>query len=515
MAQTRLSMRKTYEILRLIWGMGFGRRQAARSLCISHSTVIECLNRAERAGLRWPLPEEMNESELEARLYPKPKMPAPRAKAAIPYATVHKERRRPHVTLQLLWGEYKAVHPNGYQYSQFCKLYRDWAKKLDVVMRQEHRAGEKLFVDYAGQTFPITDPKTGETRPAQIFVAVLGASSYSYAEATLRQDLRCWIDAHVRALEFFKGVPEIIVPDNTTTGVKNPCRYEPDLNPTYHDMALHYSTTVIPARVGKPRDKAKVEVGVQVVERWILAALRHRTFFGLEELNQAIKERLVELNNRKFKKLGTSRRELFLTLDQPALKALPPQRYEYAEWKKALVNIDYHIEIYKHYYSVPYQLVHQQVECRITASTLEIFHKGRRVASHKRSVRIGGFTTLAEHRPKSHQKYLEWTPSRIIQWAKQHGPYTGQVVAKILELKPHPEQGYRSCLGIIRLGKQYSSERMEAACQRACLFRTFSYKSVKSILKSGLDRRPLAELQEEETKPVQHENIRGAQYYGD
>lgn len=426
----------------------------------------------------------------------------------------YKELRQKGVTLQLLWQEYKEAAPDGYQYSQFCKLYREWEGKLDLTLRQVHRAGEKLFVDYAGKTVPIINPQTGKATQAQIFVAVLGASNYTYAEATWKQDLASWIGSHVRALEYLGGVPEIIVPDNTRTGIYNPCRYEPDINKTYLEMAHHYGTVVIPTRTRRPKDKAKVEAGVLVVERWILAALRKWTFFSLEELNEAISGLLEKLNTRRFKKLDTTRKQLFLTVDKPCLRPLPERRYEFAEWKKARVNIDYHIEIYGHYYSVPYQLVHKEVECRITSSTVEIIFKGRRVVAHQRSWLKGYFTTLSEHRPKSHREYLEWTPSRIVDWAKSNGPYTGKVVEKILESKPHPEQGYRSSLGIIRLGKQYTQERLEAACKRAFMFKAFSYKSVKSILKTGLDRKSIQE-HEEEQKSIDHQNVRGAGYYKD
>jgi transposase len=417
------------------------------------------------------------------------------------------------VTLQLLWYEYKQENPEGYQYSRFCHLYRQWVNKLDVTLRQQHRAGEKLFLDYAGQTVPIIDPATGQIHEAQIFIAALGASNYTFAEATLGQDLPSWIRSHVHAFEFLGGVPYILVPDNLKAGVTNPCRYEPDINPTYQDLAEHYGTTVIPARPGKPRDKAKVESAVLVAERWILAALRNQTFFSLTELNKAIREKLPELNNRRFQKLNTTRKILYETIDKPALKPLPVHPYEYAEWKKARVNIDYHIEIDHHYYSVPYQLVREQVDVRLTATTVEVLFKNRRVAAHKRSYVPGGFTTIKEHMPKSHQRYLEWTPSRIIKWAGKSGPNTQKLVTRILENRPHPEQGFRSALGIVRLGKHYTPARVEKASIRALAIGACSYKSVKSILKNGLDRQPLLLEQPQEAQPPTHHNIRGRLYY--
>ena len=382
-----------------------------------------------------------------------------------------------------------------------------------LSLRQEHRAGEKLFIDYAGQTVSIVDHKTGEITEAQIFLATLGASNYTFAEASLSQDLHSWIKSHVHAFEFFGGVAEILVPDNLKAGVTNPCRYEPDINPTYQDLAEHYGTTVIPARSRRPKDKAKVESAVFVAERWILAALRNHTFFSLAELNRAIAEKLHDLNNRKFQKLNTTRRQLFETIDRPALKSLPSRPYEYAEWKKARVNIDYHIEIDRHYYSVPYQLVKEQVDVRLTSSTVEVLFKNKRVASHQRDYRKGAFITLTEHMPKSHQRYLEWTPSRIIRWAEKNGPKTQKLITRILDSRTHPEQGYRSSLGILRLGKAYSPERLEAACERALFINAYSYKSVQSILKKGLDQQPFLFEQIENTQPLNHHNIRGKHYY--
>lgn len=381
-------------------------------------------------------------------------------------------------------------------------------------MRQTHRAGEKLFTDYAGQTVPVVDRATGEVRQVNIFVAVLGASNYTYAEASWSQDLPSWISAHCRAFEFFGGVPEILVPDNPKSAVSHPSRYEPDINPTYQEMAAHYGTVVIPARPRKPRDKAKVEAGVLLVERWILAALRDRTFFKLGELNQAIAEKLDKLNNKPFQKLDGTRRSLFETLDKPALKPLPPKRYEFAQWKKARVNIDYHVEVDHNYYSVPYQLVREQVDVRLTSTTVEVLHKGQRVFSHPRSYGKGHYATDKKHMPMAHQKHLEWSPSRIIQWANTVGPNTAKLVQTILNSKPHLEHGYRGCIGIIRMGNLYSAERMEAAAQRALSFGTLSYRSVKSILEKGLDRIPPAEPTDME--PVTHHtNVRGVDYYSD
>ncbi len=513
MAGERLSMRKIKEVLRLKWDNHLSARQIATSCNIARSTVKEYLDRAQRADLSWPVPQELDDTSLEKLLFPPPPS-APREGLQMPpLEEIQRERKKRGVTLQLLWHEYRQKNPEGYQYSQFCALYRQWVGKLDLCLRQEHRAGEKLFVDYAGQTVPVHNPVSGHTCQAYIFVATLGASSYTFAEASLSQDLPSWIGSHVRAFEFFGGVPEILIPDNLKTGVTRACRYEPDLNPTYQDLAEHYGTVVMPARVGKPKDKAKVESAVLVAERWILAALRNRTFLSLGELNQAIREKLGDLNNRPFQKLPGCRRTLFETLDRPALKPLPASPYEFAEWKKARVNIDYHIEVDHHFYSVPYQLVKEQVEVRLTHTTVEVLFKNRRVASHQRSYRRGAFTTLREHMPKAHQQYLEWPPSRLITWAGQIGPQAKTLVGHILESKPHPQQGYRSCLGILRLAKRYSPQRLEAACRCALEIRGWSYKSVESILRNGIDQNHLVPAPKEEALPLFHANLRGKEFY--
>jgi transposase len=514
MAGRRLSMRKIREVLRLKWIARASARQIAKSCNIARSTVKEYLKRAQDAGLTWPMACELDDASLEDLLYPKSPSPPINRAPMPPMDYLYREMCRKSVTLQLLWYEYKQEHPDGYQYSFFCEQYRNWVKKLDRPMRQKHLAGEKMFVDFAGQTVDIIDAKTGEVSQAHIFIAVLGASNYTYAEAVSSESLPCWINAHIHAFEYFGGVPQIAVPDNLKAGVTHPCRYEPDINPTYQDLAEHYGTSVIPARPGKARDKAKVESAVLVAERWILAALRNHTFFSLAELNRAIADKLRHLNNRKLQKLDATRKTLYETIDKPALKPLPSHRYEYAEWKKARVNIDYHVEVDRQYYSVPYQLARKQVDVRFTATSVEVLFKNRRVAAHKRSYVPGGFTTLKEHMPKSHLRYLQWTPSRIIRWAGKNGPYTEKLVRRILEQKTHPEQGFRSVLGIMRLSKHYTPERVEKASIRALSIGSISYKSLKSILKSGLDQQPLLfDRPEEAQQPSAHRNIRGRDYY--
>jgi transposase len=511
MAQERLTMRKIGEVLRLKWECGLSNRAIARSCSISHSTVSEYLRRAQEAGLSWPLPADLGEDELFDLLFPSSASSSSRVIPPPDWSLIHTELRKKGVTLRLLWVEYREAAPDGYGYSQFCALYREWAKRLKPSMRLSHKGGEKVFVDYAGQTVPIGDPDTGEIHPAQIFIGVLGASNYTYAEAHESQALPDWIGAHVRMFAFFGGVPEIVVPDNLKAGVKHPCRYEPDLNPTYQDLAQHYGTAVIPTRPRKPKDKAKVEVGVQVVERWILARLRNHTFFSLADLNQAIRELLDELNARPMEHLGRSRRQLFESLDQPALKPLPELPYEFAIWKKARVNVDYHIEFEKHYYSVSHTLIHKEVYVRATQSTIEIFFNNRRVASHRRSNAPGRHTTLSEHMPPAHQKYLEWSPDRFTRWAQSIGPSTAQLVQALLDARQHPQQAYRSCLGLLGLGSRYGEQRLEAACRRALRLDIHSYKGVKNILEAKLDQ---VEPEEAPTLvPKTHANIRGQTYY--
>ena len=512
MPKARTSMRKIREVLRLSRQLGLSQRQVARSVRMGQSTVWDYLTRFRLSGLSFEQAEALDDVALEQRLFPSEQLATQRHRSLPDWSQIHQELKRKGVTLSLLWQEYREGHPEGYGYSRFCDLHRDWKRTLDVTLRQDHAAGETLFVDYAGQSVEVIDPHSGEVRSAQIFVAVLGASSYCYAEATWSQGLRDWVGSHVRAFEALGGVVELVVPDNLKSGVTKPDWYEPDVNPTYAEMAAHYSVAVLPARVRRPRDKAKVESGVLQVERWILARLRHQQFFSLRELNAAIHPLLAELNDRPLKVLGISRRELFERVDRPALRPLPANRYEFAQWKKVRVAPDYHVELVGHYYSVPYQMVREQLDLRFTDRTVEIFRRGKRVAGHRRSARRGKHTTLPEHMPKAHQEYLDWTPSRLVRWAHKSGPSTARLVEQILQTKPHPQQGFRACLGLIRLSKSYGDARLEAACHRSLALQSYSYQSVKSILKNGLDHQAL--LEEAVQNPViEHGNVRGADYY--
>ena len=511
MSNTRLSMRKIKETLRLHFESGLGQRPIARCLNISRTTVADYLHRAKVADLNWPLPEDFTDQQLHQQLFPVMDPTAPTEKKRPDCSVIHTELKHKGVTLLLLWQEYQEEHPQGVRYSQYCEIYRCWKKKLKLSMRQTHLAGEKLFVDYAGQTQPIVNQHTGEITACQIFVAVLGASNYTFAEATHSQGLSDWLGSHRRAFEFFGGVPEIVIPDNLKSGVNKSCRYEPDLNPSYQDLAEHYNTAIIPARVRKPQDKAKAEVGVQIVERWILARLRKQTFFSLTQVNDAISALLQDLNTRPFKKLPGCRQELFASLDQPELKPLPTTGYTFAEWKKVRVGVDYHVEIEKHYYSVPYQYHGKQLDARIAPDTIECFHKSKRIASHVRSFQKGRHTTTNAHMPKGHQRYAEWTPQRLIAWAAKTGSKTATMTEAILASRSHPQQGFRSAMGLIHLAKVYTPQRLEAACDLALSSQAISYKSVKSILKTGLDQQP--QQQPLPLEPIDHHNIRGGQYY--
>ncbi len=513
MATERLPMRAIREILRQKWQLGRSNRAVAQSAGVSVGAVSAVLQRARAAELTtWEAVTVLSEEALTAALYRRPAATA-RVRPHPDFALIHTERRKPGVTLELLHLEYLERHPDGYRYTQFCDLYRRWLKRRGLTMRQVHRAGEKAFADYAGKRPGLVDPTTGEWRPVELFVMLLGASSYTYAEATLTQQLPDWIASHTRAFTFFGGVPVAVVPDQLKSGVTIPCRYEPGVHRLYAELGTHYGTTILPARPAKPRDKAKVEVAVQVAERWIVARLRHETFFTLAALNARIAELLTELNAKPMRHYGgASRRDLFLRLDRPALRPLPPTAFEYAEWKRARVNLDYHIAVAHHAYSVPHALVHEDVEVRLTTTAVEIFHRGQRVAAHAR--RYGpGFTTTAAHMPKAHQQHREWSPSRFISWATTIGPQTAALVTAILADRPHPEQGYRSCLGILRLSKRYDPARLEAACARALTAGARSYRHVAAILQRGLDRTPALPAAEPAATPVTHENVRGPDYY--
>jgi len=509
-------MQKLRDILRLKWTLKRTHREVASSLGVSLGAVGSVVIRASAKGLTWEAVSGMPDAVLEQALYG-PKLSARRGRPEPDAVWIHTELRRAGVTLELLHLEYLAEHPDGYRYSAFCDRYRRWLKRCRLSMRQVHKAGEKAFVDYSGKKPHLVDPTTGERVEVELFVAVLGASNYTFAEATATQRTEDFILAHTHAVEYYGGVPAVFVPDQLRTGIGTPCRYEPVLQRTYAEWAEHYSTVIIPARPRAPRDKAKAEVGVQIVQRWILARLRHETFFSLAEINGRIRELLTDLNARPMRTYGgQSRRQLFERLDGPALRRLPLDRYVCGERLTVTANIDYHVEVHHHYYSVPYQLRSHVLDVRVSATAVEIFEHHARIAVHVRDDTPGRHSTIAAHMPASHREHLEWSPSRMIRWAATIGPQTAALAEVILASRPHPEQGYRSCLGLIRLSKQYGADRLEAASARALHAGARSYRHVHSILKHRLDAQPPLVPGAEasgERPPLVHENIRGASYY--
>jgi transposase len=509
MAQERLTMRKIREILRLKYEAGLSNRAIARACRVSNSTVGEYLRRAKAAGLSWPM-SEMGEEELYQKLFPDSKFPPVQHKPQPDWEEVRRELRQKGVTRQLLWMEYKEKYPQGYQYSQYCEHYRRWKKsQIESSMRHEHVGGEQMQVDYAGVKIRIVNRETGEISEAPVFVAVLPASNYAYAEAQASENQCNWNNGHVRALEFFGGVPRIVVPDNTKTGVKKPNYYEPDINPCYQELAEHYQFAVLPTRIRRPKDKGKVENGVQNVERWVIAPLRNRIFFDLHEANLAMREQLQQLNNKEMKHIGRSRHQEFEEIDQPNLGPLPEKPYEFVEEKTTRVNIDYHVEFDKHLYSVPHTLIHQEVRIRATERMVQVLHRGEPVAIHPRNFRRGRFSTVREHMPPNHQFVDRVNAQQLVEWAENIGPQTAALISATLKSRPFPQQAYRSCLGILNLAKKHDRTEVERACQASLEVRALSYKAVKEELEWIKKQ---AEPSVLETLPA-HENVRGKEYY--
>jgi len=510
MPRKKEAMRKIKEVLRLAFLDALSERQIARGANMKKTTVHMYLQRAKRASITWSDIESLDDEAIERLLFPLDEVLASR-KPLPDWAYIHKELRRKHVTLHLLWEEYRADHPDGYAYSRFCELYRHFIETIDVSMRQTHIAGDQVFVDYSGDGVEVVDRQTGEVRKAEVFVGVLGASNYAYADATWSQKLPDWIGSHIRMLHFFGGVPAAIVPDNLKTGVTKSGYYDPEINPTYQDFADHYGVAILPTRVARPKDKAKVEAGVLLVQRWILARLRNRKFFSLAELNDAIAALLVDLNNRPLQKMPGSRSSYFEKLDKPALQPLPLQPYECPTWKQATVNIDYHVSFENHFYSVPYRLVKQPVMLRVTSTIVEVLARGRRVAIHPRSDHPYGHTTIAEHMPAAHRWSSEWDPVRLVKWGQKHGEHIAKLFEAIMGKKKHPQQGFRACLGIMRLGGKVGNERLDAACRRALEIGGHSYRCVRTILERGQESTQPPAVQA--SLNLTHENVRGAEYY--
>jgi len=507
----RLNMRRIRDVLRLKYGQGLSERQIAASLTLSKTSVGTYLRRARQAGLRWPLPESLDDDGLELLLFPAaPTVPDP-DRPVPDWTHIDRELRRPGVTRMLLWEEYRSSYPEGFAYTWFCTHYDAWKGRVRPTMRQTHVGGEKIFVDFAGDTIDIIDPESGEVRAVKLFVAAMGASNYIYAEAVATEGLEDWIGAHVRMFAFLGGVPRVIVPDNLKSAVLKADRYDPGLNRTYAEMAEHYGTAILPARPRRPRDKAKVEVAVQVAQRWILARLRNRRFFSLAELNAEIRQLRDELNMRVMRGYGASRADLFATLDRPHLQPLPGTAYAFARWKRARVAPDYHIEMDSSWYSVPFSLIREEVDVRVCGEIVEIFHKGQRVASHLRCPGRRSHVTLPHHMPSAHRRHAEWTPARMLAQAAKLGPSVTAFCEAVMADRPHPEQGFRTCLGVLALAKSYDATRLDAACRRGLAIRARSVASIRSILKNGLDRAFIEERPED--RPLNHANIRGQGYY--
>lgn len=511
-------MRRVRDILRLKFEIGLSGRDVARRSGIGATTIREMLKRFEVSGLEWPLAPALTDAELEERLYGKAATRQGQRRRSEPdWPAINRELKRKHVTLQIVWDEYIAADPDGYRYSRFCELYRGWESRLPVTMRQIHLGGDKMFVDYAGDTVPvIVDRRTGKTQGAHIFVAVLGGSSLSFALATWTEKLPDWIEGHVQALAYFGGVPALIVPDNPKVAVIRACFYDPDINKTYAELAAHYGTSLLPARPRRPRDKAKVEALVRIVERWLLGKLRRQRFYSLADVNAAIAGMLKALNDeRVLRAYRKTRRQLFEEIDLPHLKPLPAEPFVLAEWKRRKAGIDYHVEFDGHFYSIPYRHARTDVELRATRRTVEIFLHGDRIACHMRGSGDGKHTTLAEHMPSSHRRYAGMTPAALLKSADAIGPNTALFCKRVLERRPHPEQGFRTCLGVVRMAKVFGSARLEAACERALEIGALSYGSVKSILDSRLDGKPVVRRGDDldQTLDLFHTNIRGSTYY--
>ncbi len=516
MATERLTMSRTREILRQRWALGQTVRETSRGVVASLGVVSKTERRARAAGLDWAAVEALDDEKLERRLYGERSAPgvhdAERARPDPLY--MHTELRRKGVTLELLHLEYLERHPSGYRYTAFCEVYRKWLSLQRLSMRQVHRAGDKCFVDYSGKRPHIIDRETGEVIEVELFVAVLGASSYTYAEATRTQRVHDFLASHVRALEYFGGAPRIMVPDQLKSAVRVACRYEPVVQKSYADLGRHYGTALMPARPRKPKDKAKVEVAVQVVQRWILARLRNETFFSLEALNARIWELLEDLNARPMKHIGgASRRELFERLEQGALRPLPAERFVVGEWKVAAVSPDYHVQLGHHYYSVPYGLRGEDVDARLTAATIEVFFKGKRVASHMRDDAPHRYTTVKEHMPEAHRRHYDGIDS-VLSWGASVGPMTAAMVERIIERSPVREQGWRSAMGLRRVAEKYGHERTELACERALFFGARSYKPVERLLALGRETAPLPDQGDaNDARVLAHENVRGPDYF--
>jgi transposase len=507
----RKTMRRIKECLRLYFELKVSQAAIARALQIARSTVGDYIERARKCGKPWAELNALNEEQMEALLFTGQQQKTDEPRPLPDWNEVHKElHSKSYMTLRVLWEEYVKTHPDGYSYPRYIVLYRQWAQRLKVYMRQRHIGGEKLFVDYSGKKPKIRDFRTGEEREAELLVMAWGASQYIYAEAQESQQLPCWIMGHRRGYEYFGCAPHIEVDDNLKSAVTKACRYDPDVNLTFTEFATHYGVAVIPARPRKPKDKPKAENAVLLVQRWILACLRHRVFYSVAELNRAIIELLEVFNDKQMQRLPKSRRQLFEELDKPNALPLPAEPFVYREWSFPTVAFDYHIEVDHHFYSVPWTLAKKKVSVRTTENAVEVFHHQDRVALHLRSRAEYQYTTLTEHMPPAHQKYAEWTPARIFKWAQEIGPATHKLIEKVIKTKFHPQQGFRPSMGILRLGKTYGNDRLEAAAVIALTFGFVRVQQITDLLRNGRDK----QAKQGPTATVKNRvNIRGRGYY--
>jgi transposase len=514
---------KYREILRLS-SMGLSQRSIASSCQCSRNTASEVLTRANRKELTWPLPEDLTDEDLSLLLFPEKAQSSPQSRKIPDCEQIHRELAKSGVTLSLLWSEYCEVcrlnQEIPLQYTQFCNYYRKYAATTKATMHIQRKPGEQMEVDWAGQTAAIVDADTGEILPVYVFVAALPSSQYAYVEGFLSQNQECWIAAHLHAFAYFGGVPKILVPDNLKTGVEKSSWYSPVINKTYHEMAEHYGTAVIPARVRKPKDKPSVEGAVGIISTWIIAALRNQKFFSLADLNQAISEKLAGFNRKPFQKRPGSRLSTFLDEEKHTLQPLPVSAYELATWKIATVQFNYHISIEKMNYSVPYEYIKHKVDVRITKGVIEVFFNQQRICSHPRlSGRPGQYHTIQAHMPEKHKQYVQWNTERFLSWAQSVGPHTTTAIQAILASHRVEQQGYKACMGVLKLADKYSLVRLEAACARALSYTPNpSYKNISTILKTGLDTIPAPSQatldQSVERLENKHSFTRGASYYG-
>ncbi len=507
-----IHMVKIREILRL-QSLGVSIRAISQSCNCSRNTVREILRTANLQGLSWPLPADMDDAVLMKVIYPSSSEPTSR-KPEPDYQYIHEELKRPHVNLRLLWTEFKTQQPDGLAYSQFCNRYRNWAVRTKAVMHLDHKPGYEMYVDWAGTKMQIIDSETGEILSAHLFVSTIGASSYPYVEAFPSECLENWITAHINAFRYYGGIPQLLIPDSLKTGVKRACNYDPELNKTYLELSEHYGCAIVPARIKKPKDKSPVEGAVGDISTWITAALRHQRFFSFYQLNLSIREKLSEFSRKPFQKKEGSRESAFLELDLPVLKQLPTKAYEMALWKVSTVSFNYHIEVERMYYSVPYNYIQKKVDVKISTFIIEVYFNHIRISSHQRlHGKAGQYSTNPEHMPPNHKEYVQWDSNRFLAWACKIGDHTRELVQQVLASRKVEQQAYKSCFGLLKLADRYTAFRLENACQKALELNSPSYTTVNNILKNGMDKVDAPIVLSKNNIVPMHSHIRGAKYY--